>query len=191
MWPSHCLEGTKGADYHDGLICRHNDKEVHVGKNAGHDFYSAFGDDNEDTGLYDVLLEQGVSTVYVAGLCYDFQVGETALAAKVRGFESHVVMDGCKSLDIETQILMDQKLNDADICPIQSSEILQRSPAKIRSYKDYTDNHRIQISKRKSQKPDMLIQTINKSQKFTPYADKNGLIKAESGLGLKYVPKSS
>lgn len=82
--------------------------EVLLGQRRDHESISAFGKkDGEQTALEQMLSQSGITTVFVAGMAYDFQVGETAIDAIMRGYESHIVMDACCSLDIESQLLMD------------------------------------------------------------------------------------
>ena len=52
------------------------------------------------TGLGDYLKEEGVNTVFVAGLATDYCVKFTALDAQGLGFETYVVRDCCRGVDL-------------------------------------------------------------------------------------------
>ena len=40
LWPDHCVQGTKGADYHPKLVVKDTDKEFKKGMDVGVDSYS-------------------------------------------------------------------------------------------------------------------------------------------------------
>ena len=52
MWPDHCVQGSEGAKYHKDLILKETDIEISKGIKPRVDAISAFGSDQEDTGLY-------------------------------------------------------------------------------------------------------------------------------------------
>ena len=62
------------------------------------DSYSAFGSNNEDTGLHKILGEYHIDEVYCVGLMLDYGVGMTALDSSKRCFKTFVIEDACSSL---------------------------------------------------------------------------------------------
>ena len=52
------------------------------------------------TGLEGVLRADGVDQLYVLGLATDYCVKFTALDAIRLGFETHLVVDGCRGVDL-------------------------------------------------------------------------------------------
>lgn len=99
MWPDHCVQNSKGAEFHAGLHINEktgsklsytttNSKGVRIyvqrkGSNPEYDSYSAFKDDGwKATGLMKYLQSKGVTDLDVCGLATDYCVGASALDAK-------------------------------------------------------------------------------------------------------------
>lgn len=101
LWPDHCVQGTRGADFADGLDVPHAQAIVRKGYHAHTDSYSAFveADRKTPTGLAGLLRERGITTVYCCGLATDFCVAWSALDAKAAGFETYVIEDACRAID--------------------------------------------------------------------------------------------
>ena len=51
MWPDHCKQGTKGAEYHPNLETNENDIEISIGTDTKQETLSAFSLGKEKTGL--------------------------------------------------------------------------------------------------------------------------------------------
>ncbi len=102
LWPVHCVQDTPGADFAPGLYRDRWAKVVLKGTDPRVDSYSGFYDNGHRmaTGLGDYLKEEGVSTVFVAGLATDYCVKFTALDAQGLGFETYVVRDCCRGVDL-------------------------------------------------------------------------------------------
>lgn len=102
LWPDHCVQGTRGADFAAALDVPHAQAIVRKGYHAHTDSYSAFveADRKTATGLAGLLRERGITTVYCCGLATDFCVAWSALDAKAAGFETHVIEDACRAIDI-------------------------------------------------------------------------------------------
>jgi nicotinamidase/pyrazinamidase len=103
LWPVHCVQGTRGADFAAALEVPHAQAIVRKGYHAHTDSYSAFleADRTTPTGLAGLLRERGITTVYCCGLATDFCVAWSALDAKVAGFETHVIEDACRAIDTD------------------------------------------------------------------------------------------
>jgi nicotinamidase/pyrazinamidase len=101
LWPDHCVQGTRGAEFSDRLVVPHAQGVIRKGYHAHTDSYSAFleADRRTPTGLAGLLQERGLRTVYLAGLALDFCVAWSALDARLRGFESIVIDDACRAID--------------------------------------------------------------------------------------------
>lgn len=96
-WPPHCVQGTRGAEFHPALDQR---PLVHVfskGEDPGRDAYSAF----DGTGLAAWLRERGVETLVVGGLATDYCVRASVLDALDSGFAVTVVEDGVGAVDVQ------------------------------------------------------------------------------------------
>ncbi|GIL06566.1 bifunctional nicotinamidase/pyrazinamidase [Betaproteobacteria bacterium PRO7] len=101
LWPDHCVQGTRGADFAAALDVPHAQAIVRKGYHAHTDSYSAFveADRQTPTGLAGLLRERGITTVYCCGLATDFCVAWSALDAKAAGFETYVIEDACRAID--------------------------------------------------------------------------------------------
>jgi nicotinamidase/pyrazinamidase len=104
VWPTHCVAGTWGAEFVDGLDP--NDRAstiVRKGTN-GEDGYSAFsmrkpgGGLEIPTGLAGLLCERGTNRVVVVGLATDVCVAATAVSAASAGFDTVVLWDATRSV---------------------------------------------------------------------------------------------
>jgi nicotinamidase/pyrazinamidase len=101
LWPDHCVQGTRGADFAAALAVPQAQTVIRKGFHAHTDSYSAFleADRSTRTGLAGLLRERGVSTVYLCGLALDFCVAWSALDARAAGFEAIVIEDACRAID--------------------------------------------------------------------------------------------
>lgn len=102
LWPPHCVQGTHGAELHADL---RRDKLTAVfpkGTDPTIDSYSGFFDNarRKPTGLEAWLKARGITQVYVMGLATDYCVKATAIDAQSLGFETWVIEDGCRTVEI-------------------------------------------------------------------------------------------
>ena len=98
-WPEHCKEDTWGARVHPELDIR--DRlyfSVKKGTRREEDNYSAF---EGDSSLTEFLRHRGITRVFVAGLATDYCVKATALDAARLGFETFVVEDAVRGVDVK------------------------------------------------------------------------------------------
>ncbi len=102
LWPDHCVQGTSGAAFHPELRTDGADLVLRKGFRPSIDSYSAFfeNDRTTPTGLAGYLRERGVERVVLAGLATDFCVGYSAIDALAAGFDTVVLEDLCRGLDI-------------------------------------------------------------------------------------------
>lgn len=103
LWPDHCVQGSTGAAFHAGLDLPHAEAVIRKGFRQGIDSYSGFieADRRTPTGLEGYLRERGIAKVIIAGLATDFCVNWTALDAARAGFETIVVEDACRAIDLD------------------------------------------------------------------------------------------
>ncbi|WP_173922297.1 isochorismatase family protein [Agromyces sp. Marseille-P2726] len=91
-WPPHCVAGTEGAEYHEGLEQEHID--VHIKKGQGVPAYSIFeGTDESGASVSEVLTSRGISDVDVVGIATDYCVRASALDALEHGQHVRVFTD--------------------------------------------------------------------------------------------------
>lgn len=102
VWPVHCVQETTGAALHADLDRSLVSEVIAKGTDPSIDSYSGFFDNGHRraTGLEDLLRSRGVDRVYVMGLATDYCVKYTALDARRLGFETVLVIDGCRGVDL-------------------------------------------------------------------------------------------
>jgi nicotinamidase/pyrazinamidase len=102
LWPDHCVQHTQGAAFLPGLNTDRITTVFQKGTDRDIDSYSGFYDNGhrETTGLADYLNDQGVDTVYILGLATDVCVLYTTLDACRLGYETYVITDGCRGVNM-------------------------------------------------------------------------------------------
>ncbi|SJL84686.1 bifunctional nicotinamidase/pyrazinamidase [Vibrio palustris] len=105
MWPDHCVQGSAGSDFIDGLNIEAIEHVIYKGTQQNIDSYSGFFDNQRlgKTGLADYLHNLGVTDVYITGLATDYCVKFTALDAVELGFNTWVVTDACRGVNMQPQ----------------------------------------------------------------------------------------
>ncbi|MGE0880320.1 MAG: isochorismatase family protein [Acidimicrobiia bacterium] len=101
-WPMHCVHGSWGAALHPDL----STGAIIVRKGTGgEDGYSGFtmvasGGAAKSTGLHELLRRKHVTKVRIVGLATDYCVLATAIDAVNLGYETVVLLDGVKAVDV-------------------------------------------------------------------------------------------
>lgn len=103
MWPDHCVQGTRDAEFHPVL---ETSRIVYVqkkGENPAVDSYSAFRDNDHAalTGLDAYLQSNGVTDLDICGLATDYCVKFSALDAvdMLPGVRVRFVADASRGID--------------------------------------------------------------------------------------------
>jgi nicotinamidase/pyrazinamidase len=106
-WPVHCVAGTWGAELHPDVDIEATVAAPRVRKGAnGEDGYSGFTMRDPLTGatiateLEAILRAAGVEWVVVCGLATDYCVMATALDARRLGFETAVLIDAIRPVEL-------------------------------------------------------------------------------------------
>jgi nicotinamidase/pyrazinamidase len=103
IWPVHCVRGTWGADFHPDLKVV---GEIVRKGTGGEDGYSGFSvrdprsGEVEGTALESILRARGVERLVVMGLATDYCVKETALDGAAKGFDTVVLLEGIRAVDL-------------------------------------------------------------------------------------------
>lgn len=103
LWPAHCVQGTPGAEFHPRLDLSRIARVFQKGTDRAIDSYSGFFDNGhkKSTGLADYLRGEGITDVYVLGLATDYCVKYTALDARREGFNTFLIEDGCRGVELK------------------------------------------------------------------------------------------
>jgi nicotinamidase/pyrazinamidase len=106
LWPAHCIQGTRGADFHPALQLTRAELILRKGFRREIDSYSAFfeNDRTTATGLAGYLNERAFNRVFLAGLAYDYCVGYSALDARCLGLPAIVLSDACRAIDFNNSV---------------------------------------------------------------------------------------
>jgi len=103
LWPDHCVWDTRGAEFSTELELPQAQMVIRKGYHEVVDSYSAFreADRRTRTGLEGYLRERGLNRLFIAGLATDFCVAWSALDAREAGFETYVIEDATRAIDVE------------------------------------------------------------------------------------------
>ncbi|MBV8506020.1 MAG: bifunctional nicotinamidase/pyrazinamidase [Alphaproteobacteria bacterium] len=101
LWPDHCVQGTRGADFHPDLDVPHAELVLRKGFRRAIDSYSAFfeNDRRTPTGLVGYLKERRFERITLCGLATDFCVFYSAIDGRQSGFEVTVATGACRGID--------------------------------------------------------------------------------------------
>jgi len=94
-WPVHCLQNSRGAQFHPDLIVPPGTTIVSKATDPKKEAYSAF----EGTTLEERLRDMSAETLYVSGLATDYCVKQTVLDACRLGFRVVVLEDAVRGID--------------------------------------------------------------------------------------------
>jgi len=103
IWPTHCVATTWGSEFHNDLIIAGPSVKKGTG---GEDGYSGFtvrdpeSGDEAATELEAMLRDYGTVRVAIAGLATDYCVKSTALDAASLGFETTLLADGVRAVNL-------------------------------------------------------------------------------------------
>src|SRR3974390_2801566 len=102
LWPDHCVQGTRGAEFLPALKLPQAELILRKGFRREIDSYSAFfeNDRTTATGLAAYLRERNLTRAFFAGLAYDYCVGYSALDARRLGLPAVILRDACRAIDL-------------------------------------------------------------------------------------------
>jgi nicotinamidase/pyrazinamidase len=107
LWPVHCVQNTRGAEFAPSFDTKRIAHVFHKGIDPKIDSYSTFFDNahRRSTGLADYLQGRGIKNIYLLGLALDYCVKYSALDARQLGLNAHVILDGCRGIDLQPRDL--------------------------------------------------------------------------------------
>ena len=126
LWPDHCVQGTEGASLSKDLAIPQAALVIRKGFHKDIDSYSAFteADGKTTTGLAAYLKARKVEKLFLTGLATDFCVAWSAVDARKAGFETWVVEDACRGIDIQGSLAAAWvDMEKAGVKRIQSADI--------------------------------------------------------------------
>jgi nicotinamidase/pyrazinamidase len=126
LWPDHAVQGTRDAELHPDLDIPHAQLVIRKGYHKNVDSYSVFyeADHKTDTGLTGYLRRRGIDRVFLCGLATDYCVAWSALDARREGFETCVIEDACRAIDLQGSLAKAwADMTKAGVKRINSSDI--------------------------------------------------------------------
>jgi nicotinamidase/pyrazinamidase len=99
-WPPHCIQETKGAEFHPELSLPKNTKVVSKGSNPAKEAYSGF----DGTDLDEELKSLGIKRLFIGGIATEYCVKNTVLDALRLGFETVLLVDAIQGIDADPDI---------------------------------------------------------------------------------------
>jgi nicotinamidase/pyrazinamidase len=127
LWPDHVLQRTEGAAFHRALHIPHAELILRKGFRRHIDSYSAFleNDHSTPTGLAGYLRERNLQRLFLCGLAYDFCIRYSSIDGKALGFETIVIEDATRPVNLPNSVDETNKaLAAANIPRIQSKTLL-------------------------------------------------------------------
>jgi nicotinamidase/pyrazinamidase len=129
LWPEHVLQHSEGAEFHSKLHIPHAELILRKGFRRHIDSYSAFleNDHFTPTGLAGYLRERNLTRLFLCGLAYDFCVRYSAIDGKALGFETIVIEDATRPVNLPNSIAETNAAFAANQIPrIHSADLLTR-----------------------------------------------------------------
>ncbi len=125
LWPDHCVQGSKGANFHEDLKTDSVEAIFRKGMNPDIDSYSGFYDNEhkKSTGLSGYLKEKKASELYFCGLAADICVYFTLKDAINEDFKVNLIEDATRPLnadDFENQM---QELKSQGVNILKSTDL--------------------------------------------------------------------
>ncbi|MEP0005270.1 MAG: bifunctional nicotinamidase/pyrazinamidase [Balneola sp.] len=111
LWPDHCVQGSRGAEFHPDLDTLYTNIIIRKGFRPEVDSYSAFFENDKatSTGLKGYLDSLNISTVFICGLATDFCVKWTALDSIKSGYNTYLICNAVKGIDIDNSVQIAMK----------------------------------------------------------------------------------
>ncbi|QCE32209.1 isochorismatase family protein [Acetobacteraceae bacterium] len=101
-WKSHCVKGTKGAEFSQGLENDKFDFVIEKGSLVTEEGYSAFYNaPNQPTKLLSFLKENHLTALYICGVALEVCVKATIEDALHHGFKVFVLRDMIKAIEAD------------------------------------------------------------------------------------------
>ena len=108
LWPDHCVQKSKGAEFHPDIDTENFDLIVRKGYSKKIDSYSVFREnDGTELGLSGYFEALGINKLYVVGLALDYCVKFTAEDAVKKGFDTTIITAGSRPIEQD-----ENKLNE-------------------------------------------------------------------------------
>jgi nicotinamidase/pyrazinamidase len=131
LWPDHCIQGSKGAQFHPDFVTKDTDLLLRKGTNPEIDSYSAFEENDGKTSptfsngntFAGEMRARKVDTLVFTGLARDICVAFNARSAIREGFRAIVVLDASQPLNAENDAKVRRELEALGVEFVNSNEL--------------------------------------------------------------------
>ncbi len=131
LWPDHCVQNTKGAEFHDDLIVKSSDLILRKGDNLRVDSYSAFHENDGKTqpkfangnNFEKEMKDRGIKTLVFAGLAKEICVAWNAEDALKAKFNSIIVENAAKAFDAKADLEKMEELKKAGVKIVKTNDL--------------------------------------------------------------------
>jgi nicotinamidase/pyrazinamidase len=122
-WPPHCVQNTKGAEFHPRLLSKKIQQVFLKGTRDMDDGYSAFEATNLDLNEY--LISKGITELYITGLATDYCIKASAIDAAKKGFRVFVVTNAVSAVNVKPEDGQEslQLMKAAGVTLVDSSQV--------------------------------------------------------------------
>ncbi|MGD0330768.1 MAG: bifunctional nicotinamidase/pyrazinamidase [Nitrososphaeria archaeon] len=96
IWPEHCVQNTKGAEFHPNLRLPKKVQVISKADNPDKEAYSVF----QGTGLDALLRKNAIKELFVAGLTTDYCVKNTVIDGLAMGYKVYLLVDAIKGVEV-------------------------------------------------------------------------------------------
>jgi nicotinamidase/pyrazinamidase len=128
LWPDHCVQGSKGAQFHERLNLDPVQLIIRKGFRPNLDSYSALfeNDRTTPTGLDGYLRGLGVTAVLIGGLATDYCVLYSALDAARLGYRTTVLTDAVRAVGLPagSEELAFAAMREAGVALAETKELM-------------------------------------------------------------------
>lgn len=97
VWPPHCVQNTKGAEFPETLSSKKITQTFLKGTRNSDDGYSAF--ESTNLNLENWLKENKIDELYLAGIATEYCVKQSSRDALEAGFKVSVITDAVAAID--------------------------------------------------------------------------------------------
>lgn len=102
IWPRHCIQNSKGAEFHPELKLPKEAILLYKGMDPEKDSYSVFqAQDKNGISFLNLLKIWGVGEIYIGGLATDYCVKFSAIGALKERFKVKLLVDAIKGVNLQ------------------------------------------------------------------------------------------
>jgi nicotinamidase/pyrazinamidase len=102
LWPAHCVQGTRGAEFHANLELKNDIVVISKGMAPDEDSYSGFqARDLSGARLAELLRRKAIERIIVGGLATDYCVKHTVLDGLKEGFKVLLLADAIRAVNLK------------------------------------------------------------------------------------------